>query len=55
MFTQWDSDAETFDHATPHAIGVIIRPQDANAKDDTLTGDTIMTSIILPVRRDALE
>ena len=55
MFTQWDSDAEAFDHATPDAIGVMIRSKDANAQDDTLTGDTIMTSIILPVRRDALE
>lgn len=55
MFTQWDSDAEAFDHATPHAIGVIIRSKDANAQDDTLAGDAIMTSIILPVQRDALE
>ena len=55
MFTQWDSDAEAFDHATPHAIGVMIRSQNANAQDDTLAGDAIMTSILLPVQRDALE
>jgi hypothetical protein len=55
MFTQWDSDAEGFDHATPDAIGVMIRSKDANAQNDTLAGDAIMTSIVLPVRRDALE
>lgn len=54
-FTQWDSDTESFDHATPHAIGVMIRIKDANAQDDTMSSDSIMTSIVLPVRRDALE
>ena len=55
IFTQWDSDAESFDHATPHAIGVMIQTKDADGGKNTMSGDSIMTSIILPVRRDALE
>ncbi len=54
-FTHWDSDAEAFDHATPHAMGVMIRFKDPHAPDDTPAIDVIKTSIFLPVRRDALE
>ncbi|SMC47207.1 general secretion pathway protein J [Desulfocicer vacuolatum DSM 3385] len=54
-FTHWDSDGEAFDHATPRAIDVIIGYHAGKARDNSLAGDVIMTSIALPVYRDALE
>jgi len=57
-YNQWNSDTEFYDYATPRAIGVMIRTKDVNVQDDTMTGyatDSIMTSIVLPVRRDALK
>ena len=54
-FTHWDSDAEAFNQATPSSMGVMMRVKDTHDREDILTGDTLMTSIFLPIRREALE
>ncbi len=54
-FTHWDSDAEAFDQATPSSITVMIRVKDPHDREQIFTGDTFMTSILLPIRRKPLE
>ncbi|GAB6142904.1 hypothetical protein JCM12294_03410 [Desulfocicer niacini] len=55
-FIHWDSDAEAFDRATPSSMKVLIRFKGPHVREeDSQTGETLMTSILLPIRRKPLE